>query len=115
MILNFVTAFLIFIPLPGGAAGKIGSGLLRTIINIGGELGNLAVSIYSVVDEPGNALITIFGMLLGGVNVRPFKEIATYRRNIKSEDLNHLGPIKKNSDRIDTLKAKGNAPSCGIR
>ncbi|KAH9204631.1 putative glycosyl hydrolase, family 18 [Leptodontidium sp. 2 PMI_412] len=115
MILSFVTAFLMFIPLAGGAAGSIGGGLLRTIINIGGELGNLAVGIYSVVDEPGNALVTIFGMLLGGVNVRPFKEIATYRRNIKSEDLNQLGPIKKDLDRIDTLKAKGKAPSCGIR
>lgn len=74
-----------------------------------------AVGFHSVVDEPGNALITIFGMLLGGVNVRPFMEIATYRRNINSEDLNQLGPIKKDSDRTDTLKAKGNAPSCGIR
>ncbi|KAH6725074.1 hypothetical protein BKA61DRAFT_688506 [Leptodontidium sp. MPI-SDFR-AT-0119] len=61
MILNFVTAFLMFIPLAGGAAGSIGGGLLRTIINISGELGNLAVGIYSVVVEPGNALVTIFG------------------------------------------------------
>lgn len=115
MILNFVTAFLMFIPVAGSAAGSIGGGLLRTIINISGELGNLAVGIYSVVDEPGNPLVSILGMLLGGVNIRPFKEIATYRRNMKSEYLNQLGPIKKDLDRIEILKAKGRPASCGIR
>lgn len=105
----------VFIPVAGSAAGSIGGGLLRTIINISGELGNLAVGIYSVVDEPGNPLVSILGMLLGGVNIRPFKEIATYRRNMKSEDLNQLGPIKKDLDRIEILKAKGRPASCGIR
>lgn len=111
MILNFVTAFLMFIPIVGQTAGSLGATVLRTIINVAGELGNIAVDIYLVVDDPDNAVINIFGMLLGGVNLRPFKDVASIRRGMKDAEVNKLGPIKKDLDRITSLKGKGLA--CG--
>ncbi|KAH7364620.1 putative glycosyl hydrolase, family 18 [Rhexocercosporidium sp. MPI-PUGE-AT-0058] len=111
MILNFVTAFLMFILIVGQTAGLLGATVLRTIINVAGELGNIAVGIYSVVDDLDNALINIFGILLGGVNLRPFKEVASIRRGMKDAEVNKLGLIKKDLDRITSLKGKGLA--CG--
>ncbi|KAK0103087.1 hypothetical protein ONS96_005698 [Cadophora gregata f. sp. sojae] len=112
MILSFVTAFLMFIPIAGEVAGAAGGTLLRTLINVAGELGNVAVGIYELVDDPKNALITIFGMLLGGVSLKPFKEIAAAKRGMKNEDWEKLGPIKKDMDRIDVLKGKGKGSTC---
>jgi hypothetical protein len=112
MILSFVTAFLMFIPIAGEVVGAAGGTLLRTLINVAGELGNVAVGIYELVDDPKNALLTIFGMLLGGVSLRPFKEIAEVKRGMKSGDWEKLGPIKKDMDRIDVLKGKGKGSTC---
>ena len=112
MILSFVTAFLMFIPIVGSTVGAAGGTVLRTLINVAGELGNVALGIYEVVDDPKNALLNIFGLLLGGVNLRPFKEIADLKRGMKTEDWNKLGPIKKDMDRIDVLKGKGKGGTC---
>ena len=112
MILSFVTAFLMFIPIVGSTVGAAGGTVLRTLINVAGELGNVALGIYEVVDDPKNALFNIFGLLLGGVNLRPFKEIADLKRGMKTEDWNKLGPIKKDMDRIDVLKGKGKGGTC---
>ncbi|PVI03668.1 hypothetical protein DM02DRAFT_652439 [Periconia macrospinosa] len=38
MIANFLVALLMFIPMAGATAGAVGSTLLRTIINVAGEL-----------------------------------------------------------------------------
>jgi hypothetical protein len=112
VILSFVTAFLMFIPIVGETVGAAGGALLRTIINIAGELGNVAAGIYEVVEDPKNALLNIFGLLLGGVSLRPFKEIADLKRGMKTEDWDKLGPIKKDMERIDVLKGKGKGGSC---
>jgi hypothetical protein len=107
MIANFLMAFLMFIPMAGATAGALGSSILRTILNVAGELASIGVGIYEVVDDPDNALLAVFGLLLGGVSLTPFKEVAQARRNMKSEELDKLGPIKTDLGRIDTLKGKG--------
>jgi hypothetical protein len=60
-----------------------------------------------VVDDPNNALLGVFGLLLGGASFKPFKEAAKARRHMKSTELDKLGPIKKDLGRIDTLQARG--------
>lgn len=106
-IANFLMAFLMFIPMAGATAGALGSAFLRTMLNVAGELASIGIGIYEVVDDPDNALLTIFGMLLGGVSLKPFREVAQARRNMKSGELDKLGPIKTDLGRINTLKGKG--------
>jgi hypothetical protein len=106
-IANFIMAFMMFIPMAGATAGALGATLLRTIINVAGELANIGVAIYEVVDDPDNALLSVFGLLLGGASMKPFKEVAEARRGMKSTELDKLGPIKKDLGRIDTLKGRG--------
>jgi len=69
MIANFLMAFMMFIPMVGATADALGSTLLRTIINVAGELANIGIAIYEVVDDPDNALMTVFGLLLGGATL----------------------------------------------
>ncbi|KFY75145.1 hypothetical protein V499_04844 [Pseudogymnoascus sp. VKM F-103] len=106
-IANFLMAFLMFIPMAGATAGALGSAFLRTMLNVAGELASIGIGIYEVVDDPNNALLTIFGMLLRGVSLKPFREVAQARRNMKSGELDKLGPIKTDLGRINTLKGKG--------
>lgn len=106
-ILNFVLGFLMFIPFVGQTAGALGSSVLRTIINVAGELANIGVAIYEVVDDPDNALLTVMGLLLGGASLKPFKEVAQARRGMKNSEYEKLGPIKTDLGRIDTLKGRG--------
>jgi hypothetical protein len=80
---------------------------LRTILNVVGELANISVAIYEVVDNPDNALLSVFSLLLRGMSLKPFEEVAEVRRGIKSSELDKLGPIKKDLSRIDTLRGKG--------
>lgn len=114
MILGFITAFLMLVPVVGETIGAVGGSVMRTLINVAGELGNVALGIYDIVDAPDNALMSIFGLLLGGVSLRPFKEVAALRKGMKSTELDALGPVKKNLDRIEVLKTKGKASSCSL-
>lgn len=107
IITNFFMAFMMLVPMVGTTAGALGSTLLRTIVNAAGELANVGIAIYEVVDDPKNSALAIMGLLLGGVSVKPFKEVAQVRRNMKSGEVDKLGPIKTDLGRIDALRAKG--------
>ncbi|KAH5249918.1 hypothetical protein HBI72_154370 [Parastagonospora nodorum] len=93
-IANFLMAFLMLIPMVGSTAGALGATMLRTIINVAGELANIGVAIYEVLDDPDNALLSALGLLLRGVSLKPFKEVAQARRGMKDGELEKLGPIK---------------------
>ena len=91
---NFLMAFLMLVPVAGSVAGALGSTLLRTILNVAGELANIGVAIYEVVDDPNNALLDVFGLLLGGVSLKPFNGVAQARRSVKSREFEKLGRSK---------------------
>lgn len=88
-------------------AGVLGSAFLLTILNVASKLASIGMGISEVVDDPDHALIAIIGLLLGGVSLKPFKEVAQARRNMKSGELNMSGPIKTDLGRIDAFKGKG--------
>ncbi|KAH7413944.1 hypothetical protein DE146DRAFT_750128 [Phaeosphaeria sp. MPI-PUGE-AT-0046c] len=104
---NFIMAFMMFIPIAGATASALGATILRTIIDVAGDLADIGVAIYEVLDEPKNALLSVFSLLLGGAILKPFKEVAEVRRGMKGTELDKLGPIKKDLGRIDTLKGRG--------
>jgi hypothetical protein len=107
MLYDFSIAFLMFIPMAGSAVDALGATMLRTISNVADELANIGVVIYEVVDGPNNALLSVFGLLLRGSILKPFKEVAQARRSMKDGKFEKLGPIKNDLRRTDTLKRKG--------
>ncbi|KAK3324791.1 hypothetical protein B0T19DRAFT_477630 [Cercophora scortea] len=101
LIVNFLTAVLFLIPMAGEVAGAFSLAVLRGILEIAGHLADLAITIYEVVDDPGSALQTIFGWLLGGgASRKPFKEAAAARRAMPNAEKDKLGTVK---DKLDTI------------
>jgi hypothetical protein len=105
-IANFIMAFMMFIPMAGATAHLLGSTVLLTILNDASELANISLAIYKVVENPDNALLNVFGLLLRGVSLKPFKDVAQARQSMKSRDCDKLVPSKKDLGRIDTLKGR---------
>lgn len=105
MIADFITGFFMLIPFVGEAAGALGGATLRSIILMAGELGNVGYTVYELVDNPKGALGTIFGFLLGGVSLRPFKDAAGARRGLKDGDVQKMPPrVKTDLGTIGSLR-----------
>lgn len=111
MIANFLSAFLFFIPIVGSLAAA-GSAALRTMFTLAGAAAETGLLVYDIVQDPENAFMAVFGALAGGgVSRGAFKKAANYRRSMSSGDVNKLGTVKKDLDRIDDLRFG----SCKIR
>jgi len=66
IIFAFLTAILFFIPIVGKIASAVaGVAAIARIAALIGSLGELALGIYEIVDDPDNAPMAIFTMLLG--------------------------------------------------
>ncbi|KAH6722001.1 exo-1,3-beta-D-glucanase [Leptodontidium sp. MPI-SDFR-AT-0119] len=105
-IVNFVSAILMIIP---GAGIPIRAGLvpaLRRMLTLIGEVGNPALAIYSMVDNPSSAPFEIIGLLLGGsASGSAFKSAASKRKGITNTERNTLpDKVKGGLDRIDTVR-----------
>ncbi|KAH7303636.1 exo-1,3-beta-D-glucanase [Stachybotrys elegans] len=104
-ILMFVNFLLMLIPIAGQVAGTMGAVVLRAALNLAGEAGAVAMTLYDLVDDPSNALFTIMGMFLGGVSRQPFRDAAQTFRGMKPGEIDSLPPrIKTDLDRIKTLQ-----------
>lgn len=62
-ILNMIIGILFFIPFVGEAA--VGLAAARILMRLVGEIGDLALTIYGIVKNPGDAFGAIFGYLVG--------------------------------------------------
>lgn len=105
MIAFFLEGILMLIPMAGAAAGAVDMAVLRSILNIAEHVADLAMTIYDVVDDPGSALVSIFGVLLsGGASRKPFKEVAEIRRHMAASEKDKLGPVKDKLDAITDVR-----------
>lgn len=106
-IVDFVTAIFILIPVAGEVAGAVDGAALRAIIEIAGELANVGLTVYELVDDPNSAFTTIFGFLLGGVSRQPFRDAAAARRGMKTSEVEKLPPrIKTDLQTIKDLRTQ---------
>ncbi|KAL0930312.1 exo-1,3-beta-D-glucanase [Colletotrichum truncatum] len=97
IIANFLTAIFMLIPVAGEAVGALGATTMRAIIGIAGEVGNVGMTIYELINEPKGAVMTILGFVMGGgVSRQPFREAAAARRGMSSTDTGKLTPRIKN-------------------
>ena len=104
-ILMFLGGLLAFIPFAGSALGAAGITAARAIGRLIGTTGELALTVYDIVDNPENAFLAIFGFLAGGARSREdYRGAADSKRAIKKEDFDSLGPIKVNLDRVSAIR-----------
>ncbi|EFQ36789.1 glycosyl hydrolase family 18 [Colletotrichum graminicola] len=103
-ILSMIMGFLFFIPFlgpTGGSAVAVGVRTLLRLIEVGAEVG---LAVYSVVNDPDNAFMTVFTTLLAaGFSRGGFRDAARSRRGMSSNEYNSLGNIKLKLDIINTL------------
>jgi hypothetical protein len=102
-ILNFIMGLLFFIPFVGEAAAGLTA--IRSIARLIGTVGDAALTVYGVVQDPENAFMTVFSALAGaGVGRGGFKKAASSRRHMKKEDYDSLGPVKSKLDTVEDLR-----------
>ncbi|KAL6857694.1 hypothetical protein ACO1O0_005136 [Amphichorda felina] len=114
LILTIVGAVLAVVPFVGeGTAALAGLAGLGRMIFLAGEASNAVFTVYSVVDNPESALMSMFGMLLGAGSLprtgQSFKKM-NQKRNEASADgtLAKMGGIIAEDTRLleDIMKVK---------
>ena len=95
ILMAFLSAVFFFVPVVGQVVGTIG-----TLANVGrilvmaGIAGNVAIGIHDIVDDPGNAPLAIFGLILEPLAVFDLAKIskaANVRRAMSPDDVKALG------------------------
>ena len=106
MILIFVMAVLLLILGVGVVADTAGFAALKIILNLIGEVGNVPLTIYDLINSKGEgALFALFGFLVGGLGSRMnFKDAAVARRSSTKKDMDSLTPIREELDKISTVR-----------
>ncbi|KAL9622388.1 MAG: hypothetical protein Q9160_003231 [Pyrenula sp. 1 TL-2023] len=95
IILAFLGALLFFIPFVGEVLGSVaGLANLARIVAVLATAGDAAMNIYTIVDDPANAPLAIFGLVLGPLglaNMGNVAKAASLRRGMKAEDVAKMG------------------------
>ncbi|KAK3196417.1 hypothetical protein K4F52_000299 [Lecanicillium sp. MT-2017a] len=104
-ILNMIMGILFFIPFVGEAAAA-GLTAARSLIRLIGEVGDIALTVYGVVENPNDAFGAIFGYLVGrgGVSNTKLANAAGKRRSIKDGDLKDIKSIKADIDVMQEIR-----------
>lgn len=94
-IILLLTSLLMLVPFVGQTVGTIARlGTLARTLALIGEAGQAALHIYSIVDNPDNAPLAIFGLVLGAGALRDITKVAPAAkaaRGMKADDLAKLG------------------------
>lgn len=108
MILMFVTAFLFVLPGVGWLAEAAELAAIGRIIALAAEAGNVAVSLYEVVDDPKSAPMAIASMLFGGVATRDIAALgraAQASRLMERDILKSLGgDVLANVEKVQSVR-----------
>ncbi|KAI1080982.1 hypothetical protein F5B20DRAFT_579808 [Whalleya microplaca] len=101
-----VSVVLMFVPIIGEEVAAVaGFADIARAIAIAGEVGNDALAIYDIVQDPKSAVVNIFGMLMGvGAIAKVSRDgkgiasVAQIRKDMKPDDISSLGAIFKDND-----------------
>jgi hypothetical protein len=110
-ILAFLSAIFLFIPVIGEVIGSIAElADVGAILSMLGAVGNAGMDIYTIVDDPHNAPLAIFDLILTPLAIGDIAKInkaANIRRGMNAEDVAKLGgSVKSRMDTIDKVKGK---------
>lgn len=109
-ILAFLSAIFLIIPVIGEVLSSVAElADIGVILSLIGAAGNAATDIYTIVDDPANAPLAIFDLILSPLalaDVAKIAKAADLRRAMKEEDVAKLGG--KLEGRMKTIeKVKG--------
>lgn len=107
MILNFVIGVLFLLPAIGEAIDSADLAMLGRMVTLTGDVGNVGVAIYGVVEDPKSAIIAIFALLVAGRGdpESAMEDAKLARRDMSAEDIAKLGAeVKAYLDKFDSLK-----------
>ena len=95
ILFGFLTAVLFFIPIDGGAMAAVaGMATIGRIVASLDALGNVAYDSYTIVKDPANAPLIIFGLilaLLGMADVVALAKAAKIARTMNAGDVMKIG------------------------
>ncbi|KXJ84788.1 hypothetical protein Micbo1qcDRAFT_226918 [Microdochium bolleyi] len=95
IILGFLTAIFFFVPVVGQIAGSVAAlANVARIAIMAGTAGNVALGIYEIIDDPKNAPLAIFGIILEPfalMDIAKVSKAARARRAMSEDDLKALG------------------------
>ena len=106
LILAFIGAILFLVPIAGEILGSVAElADIASIIAIMGVVGNAALDVYNVIDDPKNAPLAIFSLILEPLALLDLVKIqkaANIRRGMSDADVAKLGG--KVASRMGTVK-----------
>jgi chitinase len=95
IILAFISAILFFVPIAGELVGAVAEVAdIVAIIDVLGAVGNAAMDIYTVVDDPANAPLAIVDLIMAPLalaDVAIVAKAAELKRGMSVEDMAKLG------------------------
>ena len=100
MILGFVMAVLMIIPVVGEGADAIGLATIGRIITLTGDVGNAALGVYGVVDDPKSAVMALFGALLGVRGEEGFAKAAEIGRGMSPDESAAMGSFFQDKSKL---------------
>ncbi|EHK17714.1 glycoside hydrolase family 18 protein [Trichoderma virens Gv29-8] len=110
-ILEFLSAIFLFIPIVGEIIGSVAE-LADVVVIMGliGAAGNAGMDIYTIVDDPHNAPLAIFDLILSPLalaDVAKINKAANIRRGMKGDDVAKLGDgVKSRMETVEKVKGK---------
>ncbi|RFU75486.1 glycoside hydrolase family 18 [Trichoderma arundinaceum] len=110
-ILAFLSAIFLIIPIIGEVVGSIAElADVGAILSMLGAAGNAGMDIYTIVDDPHNAPLAIFDLVLSPLalgDIAKINKAANIRRGMKAEDVAKLGDsVKSRMDTVEKVKGK---------
>jgi chitinase len=119
-ILSIVGAVLFFVPMVG-EAGALATGLttLARVIAFTGSATDIAYGVYTIVDDPNSALMSLMGMFMGvGGAVKATRDAAGFAKMAKAKkamsatDIRAMGTVfKSQNDALESVIGK----MCSLR
>ncbi|KAJ5181910.1 hypothetical protein N7449_012057 [Penicillium cf. viridicatum] len=109
ILMAFLTVIFFFIPVIGEVAGAVSSmAAIGRIVALLGEVGNVALNIYTIVDDPDNAPLAMFGLILSPLALTDAVAIsraASARRSMSADDVSKLGEgLNERLSKINNIK-----------
>ncbi|KAK5995001.1 hypothetical protein PT974_03391 [Cladobotryum mycophilum] len=108
-IIAFLSAVFLIVPFVGEVVGSIaGLAELGIVLGVLGAAGDATLDIYTIVDDPENAPMAIFDLVLAPLALLDIAKIAkasSLRRGMRAEDVAKLSKgVKRRMDIIDKVK-----------
>lgn len=104
ILMAFLSAIFFFVPVIGQVVGTVAAlANVGRILLMAGIAGNVAIGIHDIVDDPGNAPLAIFGLVLEPFaifDIAKISKAANVRRAMSPDDIAALGAKSSGKSKV---------------